>query len=84
MMYLVDTVSMFRIRYVVDTDNPDYAADAVAMMEDGFKEFSQKHLGETITSVRPIDTEEYLRVFNEDNDYITTWTDSQKLSFINT
>lgn len=83
-MYLVDTVSMFRMRYVVDTDNPDYAADAVVMMEDGFKEFSQKHIDEVITSVRPIDTEEYLRVFNEDNNYLTSWTDSQKLSFINT
>ena len=31
--YLVETVSIFRIRYVVDTENAEYAQDTVVMNE---------------------------------------------------
>jgi len=54
------------------------------MNDDGnLREFSQKHIDENITSVREIDREEYLRLFNEDNDYLQDWDDDHKLSFVN-
>ena len=82
--YLVETISMFRMRYVIEANNADDAKDEVTMNNDGnLHEFSQQHLDEVITSAREIDREEYLRMFNEDNDYLQDWDEEQKLSFVN-
>lgn len=69
MKYLVETVSMFRMRYVIDTENPEFAADSVTMGE--AEEFSQKHLDEIISSVREVSDEECKKIFLEDNSYIS-------------
>jgi hypothetical protein len=54
------------------------------MNNDGsLHEFSQHHLDEIITSTREIDREEYLRMFNEDNDYLQDWDEEQKFKFVN-
>jgi len=75
---------MFRMRYVIEANNADDAKDEVTMNNDGYlHEFSQQHLDEIITSTREIDREEYLRMFNEDNDYLQDWDDERKLSFVN-
>jgi hypothetical protein len=79
-MKLVDCISVFRIRYVVDTDNDDFAADTVVMEE--AKEFSQKHITEEIVSIRTISKSEYLRLFDQDNEYLDDWPEESKLSFI--
>ena len=50
---------------------------------DDFKEFSQLHIDEMITSTREIDTTEYLRLFDEDNVYLNDWDEDQKLDFVN-
>lgn len=78
--FLVDTISMFRIRYVVDCLEEGHAMDTVACEE--ADEFSQKHISESITSVREIDDTEYLRVFDEDNDYLKSWSEEQKFKFV--
>ena len=79
-MKLVDCISSFRIRYVVDTDNDEWAEDTVVMEE--AKEFSQLHLGEQIVSTRTISKEEYLRLFDEDNEYLSEWEDEHKFKLI--
>jgi hypothetical protein len=79
-MKLVETVSIFRMRYVIDTGNDDYAADTVVMEE--AKEFSQHHVDECITSIRNITVDEYLELFDKDNDYLTEWEDEYKFSLI--
>ena len=76
-MILVDCISTFRIRYVIDTDNTEWAEDTVVMEE--AQEFSQLHLGEQIVSSRAITKEEYLTLFDEDNEYCTSWDDDMKL-----
>jgi len=82
--YLVESISMFRMRYVIEAETAEHAMDEVTMNDDGnLREFSQKHIDENITSVREIDREEYLRLFNEDNDYLQDWDDDHKLSFVN-
>lgn len=82
--YLVETISMFRMRYVIEANNADDAKDEVTMNNDGnLHEFSQQHLDEIITSTREIDREEYLRLFNEDNDYLQDWDEEQKFKFLN-
>jgi hypothetical protein len=81
--YLVETVSVFRIRYVVEAKNASDARDEVTMnVGDNFHEFSQLHLDEMITSTREIDTAEYLRMFDEDNVYMKDWTEEQKLGLV--
>lgn len=78
--YLVETISMHRIRYVIECDSVEHAKDVVTMNE--AEEFSQMHIDEMITSAREIDDAEYLRVFNEDNDYLQGWDDDQKFKFV--
>ena len=82
--YLVETVSLFRIRYVVEAKNASDAKDEVTIsMGEGFKEFSQLHIDESIISVDEITTADYLRIFDEDNVYLKDWTEEQKLGFVN-
>jgi hypothetical protein len=81
--YLVETVSLFRMRYVVEANNASDAKDEVTMNEGNLREFSQLHVDEMITSTREIDQAEYLRLFDEDNDYLTEWDESLKLSWCN-
>jgi hypothetical protein len=83
--YVVETISMFRMRYVVEARESGHATDEVVMNHDGkLHEFSQHHIDEVISSVREIDDAEYLRMFNEDNDYLSSWDDEQKFKFVNT
>lgn len=76
---LVETVSQFRQRYVVEVPagQADYALDSVTMED--VKEFSQKHLGETIVSHRVISEKDALDLFDEDNDYLKDWNDDKKM-----
>lgn len=78
--YLVETISMHRIRYVVECWNVNDAKDTVTMNE--AEEFSQMHIDEMITSTREIDDAEYLRIFDEDNDYLREWSDEQKFKYV--
>ena len=79
---LVETVSMMRHRYVVETpdDHPEYALDTVTC--DEAKEVSQHFLGETIVTHSEISDVEYLEMFDSDNGYMLEWTDEKKMSFI--
>lgn len=81
--YLVETISMFRMRYVVEANEESHACDEVVMNQGDLAEFSQKHIDEVITSSREIDDAEYLRLFDRDNDYLIDWTDAQKFNAVN-
>ena len=82
-LVLVECVSTFRMRYVVEVPagKKEWAMDTVVMNE--AEELSQEHLGEQIVSHRVISEEEYLRIFNEDNDYLKSWDNEQKFRMIN-
>ena len=85
-LVMVDCVSQFRIRYAVEVeDDIDHALDEIIMRENDekFCEFSQEHLGMNTVSHREITEEEYLRMFEQDNDYLSSWNKEQKLNFIN-
>lgn len=75
---LVETVSMFRKRYVVEVPvgKTDWAGDTV--VSNDAKEFSQKHLDEVIVSMRTVTKGELLKLCDEDNDYAKTWNEEQK------
>jgi len=88
---MVDTISQFRMRYVVevpdDVENPSdgkysctpeaYASDTV-VCEDA-KEFSQKHLGETIVSTRELSLEEAIAQFRKDEPMIGEFWDDETI-----
>jgi hypothetical protein len=85
-LVLVECVSMFRMRYLVEvpigTDNyghdkKEWALDTVSMEE--AKEFSQKHIGENIISSRVLSKEEALSLCDQDNDYARSWPEEQKI-----
>ena len=84
---LVETVSQFRQRYMVQVpvgtdqfgnDKSDWALDTVTLEE--AKEFSQKHLGETIISHRVVTEEEALALCDQDNDYTQVWNNDHKIN----
>ena len=76
---LVDTVSMFRMRYMVEVPlgKEHWALDTVTMKR--AKEFSQKHLDETIISHRVISKKEALKICDQDNDYVASWNNETKI-----
>lgn len=78
--YLVETVDMFRMRYVIECESAEHAKDAVTMKE--VEEFTQLHLDETIISARTIDDAEYLRLFDEDNNYLKDWPEEDKFKYV--
>lgn len=75
---LVETVSMFRMRYMVEVPagHKDYALDTVVCNE--ANEFSQQHLDETIISHRVVSKQEALMLCDEDNNYCESWDDAKK------
>ena len=88
---LVETVSTFRHMYAVEVkdENPiEYALDDVTWVATGgsieFEEFAQKHIAEDVFSYREITEDEYLKIFDKENDYLKEWTAEQKKQFIYT
>lgn len=76
---LVEAVSTFRHRYVIElreSDPDEWALDTVVMEE--AVEFSQKHLDETIVSHRVVTVQEVLELCDEDNDYFSDWPEDKK------
>jgi hypothetical protein len=78
-LVLVETVSTFRLRYVVEVPKgeKDWALDTVVIKE--AKEFSQSYLDEIIVSHRVVSKEEALSMCDEDNTYASSWTEEQKV-----
>lgn len=86
---LVETISQFRQRYVIevpdDHDEGEYPCSANTWAEDSvtmeeMKEFSQKWLGEVISSSRELTREEVIALCDQDNEYCKEWTDEQKFN----
>ncbi len=85
-LVMVETVSSFRIRYVVEL--PEDAEEEMAhdrVLNDGdIKEFSQVHISEEVSGSRVVTNKQYLKVFNEDNMYLRSWKEDSKFTaFVN-
>lgn len=59
-LFVVEAISTFRHKYVIDCKSLEHAFDTVTMEEAA--EFSQMHLGEQIVSGRGISHEEFTRM----------------------
>lgn len=55
-IFIVDTISSFRMRYAIEAKSLEHAYDEVAMngVPDSFDEMSQKHIGEQIIDGREL------------------------------
>lgn len=94
---VVDTVSMFKQRYIIPREElqklnedvkltdklaKEWASDSVTAED--VKEFSQRWLGETISNVDIVDTEKVLKLFKEDNEELSEeWSQAKQLDYIN-
>lgn len=95
---IVTAIQTFRQRYAIPVSelqklNPhidisnnipkqvEWANDTVTMEE--VKEFSQLHIGEQIIDTKVVHEEEMLNQFNNDNDYLKSWTDEDKIKYVN-
>ena len=67
-VYLVETMSVFRHRYLVEEETAEFAADTVVMnVRADREEWQQKHLSEDIFSIREISDKE-MREMHKSND----------------
>jgi len=78
--FAVETISIFKMTYIVEEDNEEYAKDVVTCQH--APEFSQLHLDEIITSSREVDEDEVIRLCDKENDYLQSWSREQKLNLI--
>lgn len=70
-LFIVNTISTFHHRYVIEAENLEHAYDEVTMRDCGkpsedFEEFSQNWLGETIVDGREISKKDFNNLLKED------------------
>ena len=82
-LYLVEAVSIFRMRYVFKAESATDAEDELFWKHDSLKELSQEHISEEIFSTREISKKEYIELFDKDNEYAKDWTEEKKKQCIN-
>ncbi len=87
-LVMVESIATFRHRYVIeleDNDPSEWASDEWTIRDDDpeFIEFSQKFLGSLENSCRVMDQDEFIKIFDEDNDYLKDISLERKLEFIN-
>jgi len=78
--YLVETISMFRLRYVVECESAEHAQDTVSMNE--ADEFGQLHIDENIVSKREVTDEEISVLFIEDHPYLKEWGPEKAMEYV--
>ena len=71
-LFIVDAISTFRNRYVVEAESIEHAYDEVTMVESGaekdyFEPATQKYLGETIIDGREISINEFNKIILPEN-----------------
>ena len=79
-LFMVETVSIFRMKYLVEANEESHALDEVTMQGEELKEFSQKYVDENILSSRAITKKDALKEFDKDNEYLKDWSSSEKIA----
>lgn len=78
--YLVETVSMFRIRYVIECESAEHAKDTVSMNE--ADEFGQRHIDENIVGCREVTDDEIPVLFFEEHPYLQEWGPEKAFQYV--
>ena len=91
-LFLVDTITTFRHKYVIEADELAHAYDEVTMRESGnptdeFTEVTQRYLGEAITDGREITKEEFDKLLvtlsSDKNELASEWLGDELIRKIN-
>ena len=86
-IYVVETISSFRHTYYIKAKDPVHAMDEVVCQlgnyQDNFIEGSQNHIDESIANVIEVTEDEFIKVFDHENDYLKGWSKERKLQQIN-
>ena len=92
---VVTAISSFKMKYVIPTEElqklnetteldqeraREWAEECVIMEE--VKDFSQKHIGETVIETQILDEDTILEIFDRENDYLSEWTREKKIDYI--
>lgn len=92
---VVTAISSFKMKYVIPTEElqklneateldqeraREWAEECVIMEE--AKDFSQKHIGETVIETQILDEDTILEIFDRENDYLSEWTREKKIDYI--
>ena len=82
---VVTTTSTHICRFVIPNEAIDGDTEkAKELVSNSYvKEFSQQWLGEKIIDIKTLDEQEMLLTFDEENDYLSSWSREQKLKFLN-
>lgn len=91
-LYIVDTISTTRYRYVIEADELEHAYDEVTMIDSGFEgdyfeAVTQRHLGEVIVDGREISTKEFKKMLknleSDQNEFSSHWLGDKLIRRIN-
>jgi len=86
-LYAIDVITTHKSRFVVECEEKkldDVLIEIPALSTLEYEEFSQEHLGDTVVSFFPIEgNDHYLKLFDNENDYLKKWPVEQKLNLIN-
>ncbi len=82
-IYIVETVTVFRNVFAVSANIANSKQEAEDLVSsNACDEIGQKFLDEKIFSTREVTKEEYIKIFDEINDYLINLPEEKKLSFI--
>jgi hypothetical protein len=73
-LYMVETVSTFHLRYLVEAESAEDAAFDVKNNTPEI-EFSQRHIGEEVLFAHKIKESKAVSEFRKDNEYLSEWSD---------
>ena len=83
-LYLVETSSVHKIKYVVECDEREITKILEEEDVDFPKEYDQEHVGEKVIAFTELKgKEEYLQLFEKEDHYLKSWSDEKKLELIN-
>jgi len=85
-LFVVDTISSFRMRYVIEAEELEHAHSEVLMRNSNdktaFEEMTQRYLGETVLDGREITKKEFnsmLTQYETDKDELSSYWMGEKL-----
>lgn len=85
-IFIVDTISSFRMRYAIEAKTLEHAMDEVVMSEskDDFVDMSQKHIGYHIVDGRELTKEQYdamlIELSEDRNEWCSHWMGDQLIN----
>jgi len=85
-LYMIDCIAIHKISYCVEVDEITQLGEITRIINEGdheLEEFSQEFLGEKVVSNYHIFNDEYVKIFDKDNEYLKDWNTEKKLEFIN-